>query len=126
MSEKRAPTWLRWYSVAAYLYIYIPIITLMVFSFNTMKLNIRWQGFTLDWYKVLFNDQQVALAAQNTLIIAISSTIVATIVAFRLMSECWERRRRICETGCRIQLSESDPSRRLMGSWRPLPSAESP
>ena len=80
MSEKRAPAWLRWYSVGAYLYIYVPIIVLMVFSFNTMKLNIRWQGFTLGWYKVLFSDQQVALAAKNTLIIAVASTIVATIV----------------------------------------------
>jgi len=80
MSEKKPALWLRLYSVAAYLYIYIPIVTLMVFSFNTMKLNIRWQGFTFRWYEVLFHDQQVALAARNTLIIAVISTIVATVV----------------------------------------------
>lgn len=80
MSEKRLPAWLRLYSAGAYLYIYIPILTLMVFSFNTMKLNVRWQGFTFAWYKVLFHDQQVVLATRNTMIIAIVSTIVATLV----------------------------------------------
>ena len=80
MSEKKLPAWLRVFSFGVYAYIYIPILTLMVFSFNTMKLNVRWQGFTLGWYKVLFNDQQVALAARNTLIIAVISTIVATVV----------------------------------------------
>lgn len=80
MSEKPLPAWLRVYSFIAYLYIYVPIVILMVFSFNTMKLNIRWQGFTFHWYDVLFHDQQVMLAARNTLIIAVVSTIVATII----------------------------------------------
>jgi spermidine/putrescine transport system permease protein len=80
MSEKPLPLWLRAYSFVAYLYIYVPILILMIFSFNTMKLNIRWQGFTVNWYKVLFHDQQVLLAAQNTLIIAATSTIIATLI----------------------------------------------
>ncbi len=80
MSEKKPALWLRIYSFIAYLYIYIPIVVLIVFSFNTMKLNVRWQGFTLNWYNVLFNDQQVLLAVQNTLIIAAVSTVVATVV----------------------------------------------
>jgi len=80
MSEKKLPLWLRVYSVVAYAYIYVPILILMIFSFNTMKLNIRWEGFTTRWYGVLFNDQQVILATRNTLIIAVVSTIVATIL----------------------------------------------
>lgn len=80
MSEKKLPLWLRVYSVVAYAYIYVPIFILMIFSFNTMKLNIRWEGFTTRWYGVLFNDQQVILATRNTLIIAVVSTIVATIL----------------------------------------------
>ena len=47
MSEKRLPAWLRLFSFGVYVYIYVPILILMVFSFNTMKLNVRWQGFTL-------------------------------------------------------------------------------
>jgi len=80
MSEKKQPLWLRGYAVLAYLYLYIPIIVLIVFSFNTMKLNVRWQGFTLNWYRVLFNDQQVLLATRNTLIIAVVSTVIATVI----------------------------------------------
>ena len=80
MSEKRPALWLRIYTFLVYLYIYIPIIILVVFSFNNQKLNITWQGFTWHWYEVLFNDHQVQLATQNTLIVAAVSTFVATII----------------------------------------------
>ncbi len=80
MSEKLPALWLRIYSFLVYLYIYIPILILIVFSFNTMKLNIRWQGFTLNWYNVLFHDNNVILATRNTLIIAVVSTFFATVI----------------------------------------------
>lgn len=80
MSEKKPALWLRVYTFLVYLYIYIPIIILIVFSFNNQKLNITWQGFTWHWYEVLFNDHQVQLATQNTLIVAAVSTFVATII----------------------------------------------
>ena len=80
MSEKPQALWLRIYAIIVYMYIYVPIVILMVFSFNTMKLNIRWQGFTFHWYDVLFHDQQVLQATSNTMIIAVVSTIFATII----------------------------------------------
>ena len=80
MNEKKQPIWLRIYSFLAFLFIYIPIVILIVFSFNTMKLNIRWEGFTLSWYNVLFRDQDIIQATRNTLIIALISTVVATVV----------------------------------------------
>ena len=80
MSEKKPSLWLRIYAVLAFIYLYLPILILIIFSFNTQKINVRWEGFTLDWYKVLFNDQNVILATRNTLIIATVSTIVATII----------------------------------------------
>ena len=80
MSEKKPPIWLRIYTFIAYLYIYVPILILIIFSFNTMKLNIRWQGFTLSWYNILFRDQDIIQATRNTLIIAFISTLVATVV----------------------------------------------
>ena len=80
MSEKKSSIWLRIYSFLAYLFIYIPILILIIFSFNTMKLNIRWQGFTLSWYNILFRDQDIIQATRNTLIIAFISTLVATVV----------------------------------------------
>jgi spermidine/putrescine transport system permease protein len=79
MSEKKPALWLRIYTFLVYIYIYLPILILVVFSFNTQKLNIHWEGFTLDWYTKLFHDNQVLLATRNTLIIALVSTLVATI-----------------------------------------------
>lgn len=80
MSEKKPALWLRIYALLAFAYIYFPILILIIFSFNTQKINVRWEGFTLHWYGVLFNDQNVILATRNTLIIAFASTIVSTII----------------------------------------------
>jgi len=80
MSEKKPALWLRIFSYLVYLYIYLPILILVIFSFNTQKMNIRWEGFTLKWYEVLFNDSNVILATRNTLIIAFVATFVATVV----------------------------------------------
>jgi spermidine/putrescine transport system permease protein len=80
MSEKKPSLWLRIYSFLVYGFIYVPIIILIIFSFNTQKLNIRWQGFTFSWYNTLFHDQQILLATRNTLLIAFVSTLVATVI----------------------------------------------
>jgi len=80
MSEKKPSLLIRIYAILAFTYIYIPILLLIIFSFNSQKLNVRWEGFTLNWYKVLFQDQEVMLAVRNTLIIAIVSTLVATVI----------------------------------------------
>ncbi len=80
MSEKKPALWLRIYSILVYAFIYAPILILIIFSFNSQKLNIHWEGFTLNWYKVLFNDAQIFLATRNTLLIAIISTLVATVI----------------------------------------------
>jgi spermidine/putrescine transport system permease protein len=80
MSEKKPALWLRIYTFIVYAYIYLPILILIVFSFNSQKLNIHWEGFTLAWYDKLFHDSQILLATRNTLIIAVISTLVATII----------------------------------------------
>lgn len=80
MSEKKPAWWLRVIALAVYAYIYIPIIILIIFSFNSQKLNVQWEGFTLHWYQVLFQDSEVLHATKNTLIIAFTSTIVATVI----------------------------------------------
>jgi len=80
MSEKKPSFGLRLYAFLAYAYIYLPIILLIIFSFNTQKLNVRWEGFTLHWYDQLFRDQNVLLATRNTLLIALVSTVLSTII----------------------------------------------
>jgi len=80
MSEKKPSLGLRLYAILAYAYIYLPIILLVIFSFNSQKLNVRWEGFTLHWYGELFRDQDVLLATRNTLIVAFVSTLLSTII----------------------------------------------
>jgi spermidine/putrescine transport system permease protein len=80
LSEKKPSILLRSYALLAYGYIYLPIILLIIFSFNSQKLNIRWEGFTLRWYGELLRDRDVLLATKNTLIVAFISTFVATII----------------------------------------------
>ncbi|MDO4468321.1 MAG: extracellular solute-binding protein [Bacillota bacterium] len=59
---------------------YAPIVTLIVLSFNASKSRAKWGGFTLHWYSSLFQDKAIMAALYNTLLIALISAILATII----------------------------------------------
>jgi len=59
---------------------YLPIISMMVFSFNASKSLTRWTGFSFKWYNELFTDPQIIKAVIVTVVIAIFSTIISTII----------------------------------------------
>lgn len=59
---------------------YAPIVTLIVLSFNVSKSRAKWGGFTLHWYSSLFQDKAIMTALYNTLLIALVSAILATII----------------------------------------------
>ncbi len=63
-----------------FLFLYLPIIILVIYSFNTSKMNIIFEGFTLDWYKNLFQNKELLEAFLNTMIIAVVSTVVSVII----------------------------------------------
>ena len=60
--------------------LYAPIVTLVVLSFNQSKTRAKWGGFTLKWYKELFQNEQIMSAFYTTLIIAFISAAVATLI----------------------------------------------
>lgn len=62
------------------LFLYLPIFVLIVFSFNDTKLRGVWAGFTTHWYVDLFSDPVILKSLYVTLIVAVISTAVATIV----------------------------------------------
>jgi len=62
------------------LFLYAPIITLMVFSFNDSKSRAKWGGFTLKWYQSMFNDPVIMKSLYYTLAIALLSAIIATAI----------------------------------------------
>jgi spermidine/putrescine transport system permease protein len=68
------------YAGLFYLFLYAPIILLIVFSFNESRFPTYWTGFTLEWYQKLFNNHLIGSALKNTLIVSITSTIIATII----------------------------------------------
>ena len=61
-------------------FMYVPILTLIVLSFNRSKSRSHWAGFTFNWYIRLFKDSEILNALANTLVIALIATIVATII----------------------------------------------
>ncbi len=61
-------------------FLYAPIIILIVNSFNASKSRIYWGGFTLRWYKLLFQDYAILQAVKNTILIAVVSSIVASVL----------------------------------------------
>src|SRR5690349_23179456 len=65
---------------ATLLFLYAPLITLMIFSFNTQRRNIVWQGFTTDWYVKAFNDYSLMQAFGNSLTIAFLCTVFSVIL----------------------------------------------
>lgn len=61
-------------------FLFLPILVLVVFSFNTSKLNIVFEGFTVRWYYELFNNPMLLEALWNTLLVAVISTVVSTVI----------------------------------------------
>jgi spermidine/putrescine transport system permease protein len=62
------------------LFFYLPIAVLVLFSFNQSKLNIVWTGFTLDWYTSLWHDTVLVRALQNSLIVAVFTTLISLVL----------------------------------------------
>ena len=68
------------YIALIFIFLYAPIITLIVLSFNKSKTRAKWGGFTLQWYKSLFENDTILQALWNTLVIALLSALVATLI----------------------------------------------
>ncbi len=64
-----------------YVFLYIPIIVLIVFSFNASKSRAVWGGFTLEWYVKLFQNSDILAALQTTVVVALLSAVFATLIA---------------------------------------------
>lgn len=70
----------RIYIALIFLFLYAPIVTLMILSFNASRTRAKWGGFTFKWYIALFQNRDIMEALVNTLIIAIVSSLVATVI----------------------------------------------
>jgi len=76
---RRSP--LLWGSaLAVYLFLYIPLLVVVIFSFNDSKLSAEWVGFTTSWYAKLFANEEMLAAARNSLLIAFVASLAATVL----------------------------------------------
>lgn len=66
--------------VLVFLFLYLPIGVLILYSFNDSKLNILFEGFTLDWYQSLSQNDTLLESFQNTFIITIINVVVSTVI----------------------------------------------
>ena len=63
-----------------YILLYAPLLVMVFFSFNSAKSTSVFQGFSLKWYRELFSSSNTITALQNTLILAVTSALIATVI----------------------------------------------
>lgn len=81
MKESKASSYLqKLYITIIYFFVYIPVVIMVVFSFNSLSSNQHWESFTLDYYAKLFSDQEMFQVLMNSLTLSIVSTGIALII----------------------------------------------
>ncbi len=70
----------RMYLFIIFLFLYLPIVVLMILSFNNSKSKVQWGGFTLGWYRKLFDNAALMEAFGTTIVISLASALIATML----------------------------------------------
>jgi spermidine/putrescine transport system permease protein len=84
--------WLRLWLALTFLFLYAPIVILVVFSFNDSKRNIVWRGFTTKYYADAWGNASLIEAFTNTLVIAVIATVLSTVIGALLALALWRFR----------------------------------
>jgi len=77
---RRRSTGLWLVAILGYLFLYAPLAIVVVYSFNDSRLNAQWVGFTLDWYRKLFHNEEMLGAAWNSLVIGLTASVISTLL----------------------------------------------
>jgi spermidine/putrescine transport system permease protein len=78
--ERRGGLAVKLHTLLVFLFLYAPIVILIVFSFNNSRINAVWRGFTLEWYGKLLQNAAIMSAFWNTMVVALISTVAATTI----------------------------------------------
>jgi spermidine/putrescine transport system permease protein len=79
------------YAVLAYTFLYLPLLVLAMFSFNSSRFAV-WQGFTLHWYGDVFQNENLVEATLNSLTIGVVSTLFTTVIGILAGYAIWKKR----------------------------------
>ncbi len=77
---KKSGIFSKLYLILVFVFLFAPIAVLILFSFNDGESTAVFKGFSLDWYKSLFGDAEILNALKNTLILAVTSSLIATVM----------------------------------------------
>ena len=92
MSKRRIPS--RIFTLLVYVFLYAPIVLLIIFSFNATKSNRVWGGFSLSWYAELFHNTRLLGALRTTIILSVLAAVIATILGTAAAIGFYSMRRR--------------------------------
>ena len=109
MKNHRIPS--RVFTILVYLFLYAPIVLLIVFSFNATKSNRVWGSFSLDWYVELFHNSRLLGALRTTIILSVLAAFIATLLGTAAAIGFYSMRRRartICLSVNNIPLTNAD------------------
>ena len=101
----------RFYLFLIVLFLYAPIGTLMVLSFNNSRTSVKWGGFSLKWYRRLFENDTILAALCNTLLIAVLSAAIATLLgtsAASAIHHMKKRRQSLCMSMVNIPMLNAE------------------
>ena len=84
--------WLIGFGLVTFIVLYAPIAQLIAFSFNDLKRNIVWRGFTTKYYAKAWNDASLVEAFVNSITIAVMCTVIATIIGTATALWLWRFR----------------------------------
>lgn len=91
------------YAALAFTFLYLPLIVLAVFSFNSSRFT-RWEGFSLHWYQAALVDRTLLESAWNSLLIAIFATVLSTVAGTLCAYALWKRGSRWISSSLYISL----------------------
>ena len=80
MHSLKLPRWLVAFVALVYAFLHIPLLVLVVFSFNASKYGVEWTGFTTHWYARLWERQDIIDGLKASVVVGVSSTLISTLL----------------------------------------------
>src|SRR5688500_821359 len=76
----RIPRWLIAVAGSVYFFLHLPVLILVVFSFNDSKFSVDWRGFTLEWYQRLLERPDILQGLRASLIVGLAATVISAVL----------------------------------------------
>ena len=76
----RTPRWLFVVAGVVYFFLHLPVLVLVLFSFNDSKFSVDWQGFTLEWYRRLLERPDILQGLKASLIVGLAATAISAVL----------------------------------------------